>query len=197
MIGGTSGGGGGGSSDISLNGIILNNVIVYGKSSTWLSQIQQHVYDNSPYYDAYSEFDAFGGSVGLALDLSTAYWNNLSNKGQWKSSYKISKFLKNNGFNIKTSAIKSGIPKTFQSAGRGLGYLAGAVTVGEVLYNSEIKASNILDATITGVSFIPGVGWIIGGSYFVGDMIHQGVYGYSIGDRLDNSVGGPIYDWEW
>ena len=46
-------------------------------------------------------------------------------------------------------------------------------------------------------TFILGVGWFIAGSYFVGDIVHQGVYGYSIGDRLDNSVGRPIYDWEW
>jgi hypothetical protein len=28
-------------------------------------------------------------------------------------------------------------------------------------------------------------------------MIHRGVYGYSIGDRLDNAVGGSIYNWDW
>jgi len=59
------------------------------------------------------------------------------------------------------------------------------------------NASHLLDITITGASFIPVIGWAIGGGYFVSDIIHTEVYGYSIGDRLDNTVGDSIYDWEW
>ncbi len=93
--------------------------------------------------------------------------------------------------------IKNVIPKVFKFTGATLGIVSGAITVTDALYNSQINASHILDATITGVSFIPIFGWAIGGGYFVGNMIHQGVYGYSIGDRLDNAVGVPVYNWDW
>jgi len=41
---------------------------------------------------------------------------------------------------------------------------------------------------------IPVVGWIIGGGYFVADMITIGVSGQSIGQHLDNAVGTPLID---
>lgn len=133
----------------------------------------------------------------MGVDLGAYRWDNFSNKQQWKSSYKTHQYLKGKGYNIKTSTIKNAIPKGFKATGTGLGIVSGVITVGDALYNSQINASHILDTTITGVSFIPGVGWAIGGGYFVGDMIHRGVYGYSIGDRLDNAVGGSVYDWDW
>jgi RHS repeat-associated protein len=148
----------------------------------------------------YSNFDLASdivGGFGLGVDLGAYRWGNFSNRQQWKSSYKTHQYLKGKGYNIKTSTIKNAIPKGLKATGTGLGIVSGAITVGDALYNSELNASHILDATITGVSFIPGFGWAIGGGYFVGDMIHRGVYGYSIGDRLDNAVGGSIYNWDW
>ena len=47
---------------------------------------------------------------------------------------------------------------------------------------------------MVGVSAIPVAGWIIGGGYFVTDMITLGVSGQSIGQHLDNAVGNPLFD---
>jgi len=49
---------------------------------------------------------------------------------------------------------------------------------------------------VTGLSFIPVVGWMIGLGYFTADMITLGVTGESIGQHLDNAVGHPVYDWK-
>lgn len=87
--------------------------------------------------------------------------------------------------------------KGLKSAGVGLGVVSAAATVTQVLYNSQINASNVLDAVVTGVSFIPGIGWAIGGGFFVADLITRGVTGQSIGQHLDDAVGQPLFDWDW
>lgn len=61
----------------------------------------------------------------------------------------------------------------------------------------ELNTSHLLDATITGLGFIPGAGWIIGGSYFIANQLTQMYTGKSIGDHLDNAVGGSLLDWEY
>jgi hypothetical protein len=52
---------------------------------------------------------------------------------------------------------------------------------------------------MVGVSAIPVAGWIVGGGYFLADIITFGVSGQTIGQHLDNAVGAPlindIYDW--
>ncbi len=135
--------------------------------------------------------------LSLFVDGSTTLWNNFSNKTQWSYSYKSHQYLKNKGYNVKTSTIKNGIPKSLKVTGKGLSYLDAAITVTDVVYNSQINASHVLSATVTGLSFIPVVGWIIGGGYFVGDMITRGITGQSIGEHLDSSVGVPLYNWDW
>jgi len=80
--------------------------------------------------------------------------------------------------------------------GRVAGIAAGAVAVGEIIYESELRTSHILDATITGVSFIPGFGWMIGGTYFLADIITKKITGMDIGEHLDSEYnGGVIADW--
>lgn len=99
----------------------------------------------------------------MGLDPGAYRWDNFSNKQQWKSSYKTHQYLKGKGYNIKTSTIKNAIPKGFKATGTGLGIVSGVITVGDALFNSQINASHILDATITCVSFITGGGWANGG----------------------------------
>lgn len=85
--------------------------------------------------------------------------------------------------------------KGLTNASRGLGVLQGGVIVYDVISNSQIKASNVLDGIITGVSFIPGWGWIVGGVYYGADLMTSGITGQSIGQHLDNAVGGPLVEW--
>ncbi|MDR1543414.1 MAG: hypothetical protein LBS50_03185 [Prevotellaceae bacterium] len=69
-----------------------------------------------------------------------------------------------------------------------------AFIVGDVLINSNISASHILDAAITGATFIPVVGGLIGIGYLVANLVTQGITGNSIGDHLGNAVSRPIVD---
>jgi len=135
-------------------------------------------------------------SMSLAVGGSDKYWSNLSNSSKWSKSYKASKFLKSEGWNIKTSALKNGVPKVLEGAGRALNWASAVVVVGEVAMNKQVNASDVLNATVTGLSFIPGAGPIIGGGYFVADIITEGITGESIGDHLDSAVGGPLMDWK-
>lgn len=105
--------------------------------------------------------------------------------------------MKPYGVNIKTGTIKRGIPNGFKSLGRGLGAAAGLITVGDVLYNSELKPSHILDLTVTGLSFIPGAGWAIGGTYLILDVGFRVFTEKGIGDHLDAQFEGSIVDWDY
>jgi RHS repeat-associated protein len=137
---------------------------------------------------SYDQFKIGVSTVGLLNDVGTFSWNNLSNKQQWKMSNDVSKHLKSSGYNIKTSALKNGTSKLLKQSGKYLGAAGGLITVGEVVYNGNVKASNVLDATMTGVAFIPVVGWIASGVYFGADIITQEVTGKSIGGHLDGTI---------
>ena len=52
----------------------------------------------------------------------------------------------------------------------------------------EIRASHVLDVTITGLSLIPGGGWIVGLTYFGADSLTRITTGKSIGAHLDEAV---------
>ena len=51
-----------------------------------------------------------------------------------------------------------------------------------------MKASNVLDATMGAISFVPGWGWIAGGIYLGADIVTKLSTGKSIGDHLDAIV---------
>ncbi|AEA43723.1 RHS repeat-associated core domain protein [Fluviicola taffensis DSM 16823] len=130
-------------------------------------------------------------TVGTIADLTDNSFGKLaSNKTQWKISYDISKNLKSSGLGLKVkpSAIKNGIPKVLKGGSKALGWAGGVITVGEVVYNGNLKASNMLDATVTGVSFIPVYGWAAGGIYFLADVITKEASGKSIGEHLDGVI---------
>ena len=147
--------------------------------------------------DFFSTTGSLLGLKGLIVEQLSADWDAASNKQQWKKSHEIHKALKARGINFKTSYIKSGIPGALNNFGRGLGAASGLVTVGDVLYNSELKPSHILDATVTGLSFIPGAGWVMGGGYLILDIGSRTLTDQGIGDHVDSYFGGPIYDWDW
>ncbi len=72
----------------------------------------------------------------------------------------------------------------------------------DVVQNRSLKTSNVLDASIGAISFIPGWGWLVGGTYFGADMITKGITGKSIGDHVDqfveekfNADAGSIVNW--
>ena len=127
-------------------------------------------------------------TVGTLNDLTTFAWDKTSNQKKWKISHDVHKQLKSSGYNVKTSTLKHGTAKALKQTSKYLGAAGAVVTVGEVIYNGEVKASNVLDATMTGVAFIPVVGWIASGLYFVADIVTEEVTGKSIGGHLDGTI---------
>ncbi len=120
--------------------------------------------------------------------------NSMSNKQQWKYSYKISKYFKGNSINIQTRAIKHGFNGILKNASRKITYVGGILAIGDIAIDGELRASHLLNVGMVGMSAIPVAGWIIGGSYFMADMITLGISGRSIGQHLDNAIGAPLVD---
>jgi RHS repeat-associated protein len=120
--------------------------------------------------------------------------NSMSNSQQWKYSYKASKYLKGKGINVQSRVIKHGANGVLKNASRKITYVGGILAVSDVVIDGELRASHLLNAGMVGVSAIPVAGWIIGGVYFVADMITLGVSRQSIGQHLDNAVGNPLFD---
>lgn len=79
---------------------------------------------------------------------------------------------------------------------KGAGYVSGVgslVITGIDSYNrGQLQASHVVEAGVTCLSFIPTVGWMIGGAYMCGDMIHKHLYGRSIGDRINEMYDGGV-----
>jgi hypothetical protein len=78
-------------------------------------------------------------------------------------------------------------------------YLAGAslvLTGVNIARNGEVRASDILNATMAGISFT-GLGSLVAGAYFLTDLGVTYFTGTSLGDRLDKWVGGPVVDLPW
>ncbi len=118
----------------------------------------------------------------------------VTNQSLWSASYKISKALKSVGFNVQTRAIKHGAKTVLANASRKIAIVGSVLAVADVFMDGQVNASHLLNAGMVGVSAIPVFGWLAGGVYFAADMITIGVSGQSIGQHLDNYVGGPIYD---
>ncbi|KIA95235.1 hypothetical protein OC25_07950 [Pedobacter kyungheensis] len=148
-------------------------------------------------------YDVFGTGVGYVENVT---WKGLSTAAKSKIAWDALKLVKNlTGYRVpvSTSGLYRGISTALPKVGVGLGVVSGAIVVGKVLVNKQIKASDVLDGVVTGVSFIPGGGWIVGGVYLGADLLTKYVSGKSIGDHLDNYVeekfdkdGGTLTSWK-
>lgn len=58
----------------------------------------------------------------------------------------------------------------------------------EVFHDSNVKSSNVLDAAMGAISFVPGWGWIAGGIYFGADIVTK----LSTGKVLENTSMQPL-----
>jgi len=118
----------------------------------------------------------------------------MNNSQQWKLSHDIHKALKNNGINVKTSAIKHGTGAVLKNISRGTTIVGGSLVVVSILNDKEVRASHILNGAMVGITMIPTIGWIAGGTFFLADMITLGISGQTIGSHLDNAFGTPLIE---
>ena len=135
--------------------------------------------------------DWFGiglGGVGAFFDIKG---NSLHNDLYWKGKTTGKIYIKNpftsTKVGWKANSFKAS-GKVFQGAkglATKLSVVGLAFTAGDIIAGDGLTTSNILDATFGVAGFIPGVGWMISGSYF---LINTGVQlysGKSIGEHLD------------
>ena len=174
------------SSDMHLNDGVIESVIV----------------KEAP-YGLKDMFDLTTTDVSLFENVA---WQGMSTAQKSKFVWDAKKIVKTTtGLTIpgsNSSWYRTKIPKAMKGIGVAGGAVTGAVLVYDVVDNKQIRASHVLDATITAVSFVPGWGWVVGGVFFGADMITKGVTGQSIGDHLNNYVeekldkdDGALIDW--
>lgn len=118
----------------------------------------------------------------------------VKNQSLWTASYKASNALKSVGVNVQTRVIKHGTKTVLANASRNITIVGAGLSLVDIAIDGQVNASHLLNLGMVGVSAVPVVGWIAGGVYFASDMITLGVSGQSIGQHLDNYVGGPLYD---
>ncbi|PVZ13331.1 hypothetical protein [Porphyromonas loveana] len=110
----------------------------------------------------------------------------MRNQQRHKQAYELSKTLKAKGVKIKPSVVRREyIPKKLAAKSRGLGIASGVIIVADAFYSKSFKVSHVYNSVILGVSFIPAVGWIVGGTAFVADVLSLIISGETIGDHLD------------
>ena len=68
---------------------------------------------------------------------------------------------------------------------------SGVISLGavgyEVFHDSIVKSSNVIDAAMGAISFVPGWGWIAGG-ILGGWYCNKTLYGKNIGEHLDAAI---------
>lgn len=138
---------------------------------------------------AMDAYDLTGTGLSYVEEVK---WKGMSTGQKSKFVYDSRKSIEHvTGWKIKgtnSSFYRNTIPKTMKGVGLGMGAVSGVLIVNDVIQKKQVRASHILDAAVTGVSFIPGGGWIIGGAYLGLDLISRGISGKSIGEHLDEAV---------
>ena len=133
----------------------------------------------------------FQGISSIAQKTTEIWWKNLSNQKQNKYIYDAKKVLKNNNFRIKsrTQDIRRAMPKKLKTVGKRIGWLGVGISIWSATDDGKITVGDVADLVMAGVSFIPVYGWIIGGVYFIGDIIIEEVTDRSIKEWIDTGIG--------
>lgn len=108
---------------------------------------------------------------------------------------KIKPGLKKGDLLKKASTQKIGdrAIRRMRGANKVLGIAGAALTVYDIFQSGEINIANGYYATITGLSFIPSAGWIIGGVSLTLDIAFYSFTGESFGDNLSHWCGDPSW----
>lgn len=139
--------------------------------------------------------------IGTPIGWLESKWEVKSNanyKFRNNLAKEINTSLRRNGYKTNASFLRDKtLPKLFKGLSRG-GNIIGGATIGlNVALNGKIKTSDIFLSVVWGSSFIPGVGWAIGGVFFAADVISLIITDKSIGDHIDNISNGWSYElWE-
>lgn len=119
----------------------------------------------------------------------TELWSRglIKNSERHKQAYELSKKLKAKGIKIKPSVVrKEYIPSKLTRTSRNLGFASLGVILLDIGKAESVKVSHVYNSVILGASFLPAVGWIVGGTAFAADILSLITTGQTIGDHLDS-----------
>lgn len=131
-------------------------------------------------------------SGDFGLNLFTEYgYDRIPTSKKSKIVYETGRALKNT-FDIKIGSnsriYRQVIPKSLRAIGNASGVISLGAVGYEVFHDSNVKSSNVIDAAMGAISFVPGWGWIAGGIYFGADIVTKLSTGKSIGEHLDAAI---------
>jgi RHS repeat-associated protein len=135
-----------------------------------------------------------GGAVGTYYGFKgNATHNELYWQGKNRKLYSTSKLNKPGGYARSYNVVKNSlrVPKGLSNSMAGVGLL---ITGVDIAYNQHVNASHAVNAFMAGISFT-GIGSLVAGAYFVTDLGFNVITGTSLGERIDNVVGGSLYEW--
>lgn len=145
--------------------------------------------------DILQTFDMVNAFIGTPVAWLESKWNieNVSNRRFRRDlSNEISKSLRNNGYNIKSSTIRKSLGKFLNRAGRVGSVLSTLSTAANMFNNKNVKVSDVY-TVVTGLcATIPGVGWAIGGVFFAADIVGLCFFDKTIGDMIDEELDGGV-----
>jgi RHS repeat-associated protein len=151
-------------------------------------------FDNTP--NSLYTINAALGFAGVGVAYQGDFWKtnelyHLQKNG--KVRFRTDK-LWNNNF-VKQSRLGSlKATSGLRTASNYLAVASLALTVTNVAINSQVNPSDLLNATMAGISFT-GVGSLVAGAYFLVDFGFDVKTGQGLGERLDAYVGQPVVDW--
>jgi RHS repeat-associated protein len=77
---------------------------------------------------------------------------------------------------------------TVKGAGTALGFVGLGLTGVQIWEDGGLNISNGTDLVFDGIAFIPGVGWVVSGVYFITNTIVTEETGQSLGTHLSNAI---------
>ncbi|HWW41561.1 DUF6443 domain-containing protein [Pedobacter sp.] len=175
-------------------------------NQSWLVDRQKEE-DGKSHAQEFAKYGANqGGSLNSSIDsFNTGLGTFALGQGQLQFFYEATVVSETSATFSNISRISklralgrsAGVLDGLQAVGKVANYAALGVVAGKVLYNQEVKPSDILDGVIGGAAFIPGWGWGVAGLYFIGDLATKSITGESIGQHLNDYYGDKaIVSWK-
>jgi hypothetical protein len=127
------------------------------------------------------------GELSIMVGATDFWWKKLPEQAKNKI---VQDVLNNYGWKTKQD-IREIIPVKMKTAGRWVGGAGAAVSLWSAASDNRLTWGEVADIGVAvTVAFMSGpAGWIVGGLYFVGDIVLKEITGYSISESIDNLIG--------
>ncbi len=131
------------------------------------------------------------GATGTMQATAQVYYETLSRKQKHVLAENFKQKISSVGKAelVKTSTIKSVASTALsKNMAKKLGILGGLVIIADVVDDEEVRASHVVNVLMVGVGFVPVVGWIISGGYFLADVATFTMTDKSLGEHIGEGL---------